>query len=112
MRSAWITRRVGRPAARPPGIMRFMGASDRFPLPDMTDTDRVRLALEVLHDGTATRLRVLSGWSLEDMARACNVPTWRLALWESGAEDPAPAAAVKLWRVLVRACTTPPPDTP
>lgn len=88
--------------------MRPMGVWNR----PLTDADRARLALAALHDGTATRLRTLSGWTLDDMARACNVPTVRLALWESGAETPAPAAAVKIWMVLVQACTTRPPEIP
>lgn len=91
--------------------MRAM-ADDRFPPPRLTDAERARLALEALNDGTATRLRVLTGWTLDDMARACNVPTYRLARWESGTETPSPASAVKVWKVLVRACTAPPPDAP
>lgn len=86
-------------------------ADDLFP-PRLTDEDRVRLALAALRDGTAAQVRAVSGWSVDDMARACNVTTYRLAAWESGAEAPAPASALKLWTVLVRACTAPPPDTP
>ncbi|MFF9265879.1 helix-turn-helix domain-containing protein [Streptomyces longwoodensis] len=89
-----------------------MGTDDLFPPPGLTDAERARLALEALHDGTATRLRALCGWTLADMARACNVPTWRLARWESGQEEPAPASAVKVWTVLVEACTARPPDAP
>jgi DNA-binding transcriptional regulator YiaG len=90
--------------------MRPMGVWER-PLP-LTDADRARLAVQALQDGTATRLRELAGWSVDEMARACNVPTWRLALWETGDEAPAPAAATKLWKVLVQACTAPSADTP
>lgn len=91
--------------------MNPMGADDRFPPPGLTDTDRARLALAALADGTAARIRTLSGWTLADMARACNVPTWRLAAWEDGTATPGPRAAVKLWTVLVEACTRP-ADTP
>lgn len=88
--------------------MTHMGADDRFPPPGLTDTDRARLALAALADGTAARIRRIHGWTLADMARACNAPTWRLAAWESGADTPGPHAAVKLWNVLVEACTRPP----
>lgn len=87
-----------------------MGVVDR---PDsLSDAERARLALGALRNGTAARIRTLHGWTTDDLARACNVSTWRLTAWETGDETPARATAVKLWHVLVRACTAPPPTEP
>ncbi|MFC4328315.1 multiprotein-bridging factor 1 family protein [Streptomyces andamanensis] len=78
----------------------------------MSEADRARLALAALRNGTAARIRTVHGWTTADLARACNVSTGLLASWEAGEQAPAPATAVKLWTVLVHACTAPPPNVP
>lgn len=78
--------------------------------PCLSDTERSILGRAALRDGTAARIRDLRGWTVEDMARRCNVTTHLLAAWEEGTEYPSPASALKVWQVLVAACTT--PETP
>jgi DNA-binding transcriptional regulator YiaG len=85
-----------------------MGAANRYPRPVLTDGERAQLALGALTDGTAARIRDLRGWSADEMARHCNVSTYLLRDWETGAEVPSLASALKVWQVLVGACVDPP----
>ncbi|MFE2934876.1 helix-turn-helix domain-containing protein [Streptomyces sp. NPDC059278] len=72
----------------------------------LTDAERSILGRAALRDGTAARIRHLRGWNMDDMARQCNVTTHLLSGWENGDEHPSPASALKVWEVLVEACTT------
>lgn len=77
----------------------------RYPL---SDEERRTAARQALADGTATRVRVAAGWSPAALAERLNVTTTTVHRWEAGVAQPAPASALKLWRVLVDVCRTPP----
>ncbi|MEV6400514.1 helix-turn-helix transcriptional regulator [Streptomyces sp. NPDC051907] len=87
-----------------------MGAAMESSRQSLTDSERSLLGRAALRDGTAARVRRLRGWTVDDMARECNVTTHLLTGWESGTEHPSPASSLKVWEVLVAACTA--PETP
>lgn len=84
-----------------------MGAPMDQQAPALTPAQRGILARAALRDGTAARIRDLRGWTVADMARECNVTTHLLTGWEDGTEHPSPGSLLKVWDVLVTACTTP-----